>query len=132
MNEDEVSSDLLRFEGIPLTELEIDAVDWQHRADYIRTRSRRKGPREFDVEPHWATEAALDPHRLIGRGSSHTSIEVVGYAPSAPSREGEEGRGRVLKVWLVPKDHPPTGEWWDANACDANDRDHREYQELDR
>ena len=50
------------YDDIPYEELPIETVDWQHRADYIRQRSVRKGqPNEFDVEPEWATEAALDP-----------------------------------------------------------------------
>jgi hypothetical protein len=122
--------DPTRFEGVPLGDLEINAVDWTHRAEYVRTRSARKGTREFDVEPSWATEAALDPDRVISRESSLTSIEVVGRSPSAPARQPGEN-GRVLKVWLVPKDHPPTGDWWGANACDANDHDRRDYAEAE-
>lgn len=117
------------FEGIPYSQLRIDSVDWEHRAEYIRTRSTRYGPNEFDVEPEWATEAALDPDRLIGRGTSTTSIQVVGRSRTALGRIPEEV-GRVLKVWLVPKDHPPvSGDWWGASACDGNERDRQAYKE---
>lgn len=116
------------FEGIPYAELRIDSVDWFHRAEHIRTRSQRYGLDEFDVEPEWATEAALDPRRLIGPGTSQTSVQVVGWSASAPGREAGVG-GRVLKVWLVPKDHPPTsGSWWGASACDGNSNDRKAYR----
>jgi hypothetical protein len=115
------------FEGILYSQLRVDSVDWEHRAEHIRTRSTRYGPGEFDVEPEWATEAALDPRRLVGRGTSATSIQVVGWSQSAPSRAPEEV-GRVLKVWLVPKDHPPvSGDWWGASACEGNETDRRMY-----
>ena len=115
------------FEGIPYADLRIDSIDWLHRADHIRTRSKHYGPNEFDVEPEWATEAALDPLRLIGSGSSKTSVQIVGWSASAPGRAPGTG-GRVLKVWLVPKDHPPSsGDWWGASACDGNQADRRAY-----
>jgi hypothetical protein len=122
-----------RYEGLQLDALPINDVDWTHRGEYIRTRSERKGPREFNVEPEWATEAALDPNRLIGYCGDGRSIEVVGLSRSAPARAGL-GTGRVLKVWLVPKEPrgvPPEGEWWGASACDGNDRDRRDYWEED-
>lgn len=117
------------FEGIPYSQLRIDSVDWLHRAEHIRTRSIRHGSDQFEIEPEWATEAALDPKRLVGHGSSDTSIQVVGWSQSAPGRtQGQTGR--VLKVWLVPKDHPPaSGDWWGASACEGNARNRREYWE---
>ncbi len=72
------------YDGIPYRELPIDTVDWEHRADYIRQRSTRKRQaKEFDVEPEWATEAVLDPGRLVrGSGSeSGLSVEVIGHSP---------------------------------------------------
>jgi hypothetical protein len=44
------------YDGIPIPHLPIEEVDWQHRDEYIRTRSKRTGPDEFDVEPEWATQ----------------------------------------------------------------------------
>lgn len=114
------------FGGIPYGNLPRESVDWTHAGEHIRTRSQRKGRAEFDVEPEWATEAALDPEALIGPGSSTTSIEVIGFSPSAPAADGN-GLGRVLKVWLVPKDDPPSGEWWGASACAGNDQDVAAY-----
>lgn len=116
------------FEGIPYPDLRIDSVDWSHRAEHIRTRSGRYGESEFDVEPEWATEAALDDRRLVGAGTSNGSVQVVGRSGSAPGRE-PRATGRVLKIWLVPKEHPPSsGDWWGASACDGNEADRREYE----
>jgi hypothetical protein len=57
------------FDGIPVGELPIDEVVWsQERANHIRTRAERKGPAEINIEPLWASEAALDPNRLVRRG----------------------------------------------------------------
>lgn len=116
----------LTFEGIPYEDLPRESVDWEHRAEHIRTRSTRKGPHEFDVEPEWATEAALDPEALVGPGSSPTCIEVIGLSPSAPAADAN-GHGRVLKVWLVPKSHPPSGDWCGASACAGNEQDVAAY-----
>lgn len=117
------------YEGLPYALLPIDAIDWTHRAEHIRTRRLRyDGRKEVDLEPEWATQAALDPDRLVGPGSGR-SVEVVGFSPDAPARTSD-GQGRVLKVWIVPKEptgSPPEGEWWGASACDGNERDRREY-----
>ncbi|MGH8902012.1 MAG: hypothetical protein ACRDYA_10090 [Egibacteraceae bacterium] len=114
------------YQGIPLTELRIEAVDWTHRAEHIRHRSRRHGPDEFDVEPEWATEAALDARRLVAVTEGR-SIVVLGRSVSARPRDCHE-EGRILKVWLVPADLE-TGLWWGASACDANARDRKLYGE---
>lgn len=117
------------YAGIPLTRLRIEAVDWTYRGEHIRTRSKRKGPKEFDVEPEWATEAALDPDRIF-RTTGGMSIEVIGLSPSAPPRrEGETGR--LLKVSIVPK-RLEEGEWWRASASEANETDRRRYREVTR
>lgn len=103
-------------------------MDWEHRADYIRQRSHRKRqPGEFDVEPEWATEAVLldPPGRLVRDSGSESgeSIEVIGYSVSAD---------RILTVLLVPKDHPPSGDWWGASAWAASDADQRDYVQEQR
>jgi hypothetical protein len=114
------------YDDIPYEELPIETVDWQHRADHIRQRSVRKGqPNEFDVEPEWATEAALDPKGSVGDGGSESgeTVKVVGYS---------SGAGRVLTVLLLPKDHPPTGDWWGVNAWAANTADERGYRQREQ
>ena len=88
------------FDGIPLSELPIDEVAWsEERAKHIRTRAERKGPAEINIEPQWASEAALDPNRLVRRGSGRESVEVLGYSPSAR---------RVLLVWIYNR---PSAVW---------------------
>lgn len=110
------------YDGIPVPELPIDEVDWRHRGDYIRTRSVRTGSREFDVQPEWASEAALDARRFVAldpASKSGQAIRVVGWS---------EGARRVLTVLLIPKEHPPAGSWWGVNAWAANSRDARLYR----
>jgi hypothetical protein len=48
-------------------------LDWQYRADYIRTRSSRR-PGDTDIEPAWADEAFDDDAALVGLARS--SVEV--------------------------------------------------------
>ncbi|MEX2375072.1 MAG: hypothetical protein WD942_05730 [Dehalococcoidia bacterium] len=107
-----------RYEGIPLRDLQIYDIDWTHRGEHIRSRSWR-APGDFDVEPAWATEAVMDPFRLV-RTTAGLSVEVVGFSNRC---------GRVLKVWIVPKDME-AGAWWGASACQASRRDRREYEEA--
>ncbi|MGI8648289.1 MAG: hypothetical protein DLM55_04475 [Acidimicrobiales bacterium] len=110
------------YEGISVSLLSIDEIDWEYRGEYIRTRTVRKSLREFDVEPEWATAAALDRYRLVGRDSASKSgqaVRIVGYSP---------GAGRALAVIVIPKEHPPTGAWWGVNAWAANDTDTRRYE----
>jgi hypothetical protein len=45
------------------------------------------------------------PH-VQHRGGSRSTVEVLGWPPSAPAREAGR-RGRFLKVIVAPKDHPP-------------------------
>jgi hypothetical protein len=94
-------------------------------AEHIRTRSvRYDRPHEFNVEPEWATEAALDRDRQIA-ATGGKSISVIGKAHSAPSRIAGE-LGRVLKVWLIPIDLMG-GHWLGASACEANEKERRLY-----
>ena len=99
------------FDGIPVGELPIDEVVWSDdRAKHICTRTERKGPAEINIEPLWASEAALDPNRMVRRGSGRESVEVLGYSPSAR---------RVLLVWIYTTDHPPDGIWHGGSAIVA-------------
>ena len=109
------------FDGIPLSELPIDEVAWsEERAMHIRTRAERKGPAEINIEPQWASEAALDPNRLVRRGSGRESVEVLGYSPSAR---------RVLLVWIYTTEHPPSGVWQGGSAIAAGRRLRAAYWE---
>jgi hypothetical protein len=75
--------------------------------------AERKGPREINIEPQWASEAALDPNRMVRRGTGKESVEVLGYSPSAR---------RVLLVWIYTTEHPPTGVWHGGSAIAAGRR----------
>src|SRR5436309_12466578 len=111
------------YDGVLYPDLSIESIDWSEAEAHIRTRATRKDyPDEFNVEPEWATEAVFDPGRVVGDSGSRSgeSIKVIGYS---------EGAGRFLVVILVPKSHPPTGDWWGASAWAANDRDERSYQQ---
>jgi hypothetical protein len=110
------------YDGIPVSLLPITRIDWTHRGEYIRTRSGRKGTDEFDVEPEWATEAALDRRRLVGRDPASKSgqgLRLVGFSP---------GARRVLTVIMISKTHPPDGDWWGVNAWASNRTEIRRYE----
>jgi hypothetical protein len=110
--------------GVRLEELQINDVEWTiEGADHIRTRVERYGSGEFNVEPEWATQAALDPNRVAGLTAGYRLV-VIGWSASAP---GPEGRGRLLKVWIYPKDLT-TGSWLGVSACAANEKDRKAYE----
>ncbi len=60
-------------------------LDWQYRADYIRTRSSRR-PGDTDIEPAWADEA-FDDAALVDSpdpaSKSGRSTRLAGYSLSA-------------------------------------------------
>jgi hypothetical protein len=111
------------YDGIPVSELRLDSVEWSPaQADHIRTRSSRY-PGALNIEPEWATEAALDPRARIGRdpaSKTGESIRVTGWSAAAT---------RVLTVILLPAAHPPDGEWLGATAWTTKGRDLRDYEE---
>lgn len=114
-----------RYKGVPLEQLRIDGIEWTpERQQHIQTRTERYGPNERNIEPEWATEAALDPDRLIqvaGNEEATSSIKVIGYSPSA------FGAGHLLKVWIW-SDDPASGLWFGGSASVANPSDSRRYQ----
>ncbi len=119
------------YDGVPYSELVFEEVDWSEAVEHVRNRSGRLGrSNEFDVEPEWATEALADPRRLVGSAGSRSglTVKVLGWSPNASAREGGQ-RGRLLKVIVAPKDHPPVGRWWGATAMDVNEADQRRYEE---
>jgi hypothetical protein len=97
-------------------------VEWTAgQAEHIRTRSSRYAG-AFDIEPEWATEAALNPSRRFGLDPGSKAGEgtrVVGRSRAA---------GRVLTVILVPEEHPPARGWLGVTAWVAKGRDLREYE----
>lgn len=110
------------YDGVAVPDLRIDSVEWTRgQAGHIRTRSSRYAG-AFDIEPEWATEAALDPARrfCLDPGSkTGEGIRVVGRSEMA---------GRVLTVILIPEEHPPAGAWLGVTAWVARGRDLRDYE----
>ena len=109
------------YKGVGLRELRINAVSWtEERAEHLR-RSRRN-PDERDIECEWATEAALDPSRVVvvaGAGES-ASLKVVGWS---------DGALILLKVWIW-SDDPTRDEWNGGSAAPANGTDEKRYREA--
>lgn len=89
------------YDGVPYADLVFAEVDWSEATEHIRQRSSRSG----------------------------LTVKVLGWSPSAPSRDYPRRLGRLLTVIVAPKDHPPTGRWWGATAMDANDADRKRYEE---
>src|ERR1035441_53461 len=77
----------------------------------------------FDIEPEWATEAALDPRARIGLDPSSKTGEGIRVTGRSI------GAGRVLTVVLLPAAHPPTGSWLGATSWVTKGRDLRDYRE---
>ncbi len=119
------------YDGVSYVDLAFTEVDWSEAIDHIRHGGQRQGqPAEFDLEPGRATEVLADHRRLVGSAGSRSglTIKVLGWSPSAPARETDRS-GRLVKVIVAPKDHPPAGRWWGATAMDANTADRSRYQE---
>jgi hypothetical protein len=94
-------------------------LDWQHRRDYIRSRSTRR-PGDTDIEPEWADEAANDPMaQVIDPDPASTSgrgVRIIGYSPTA---------AMVITVIALEDD----GTTFGVNAWRANASDERDYWE---
>jgi len=112
------------YGGIPYEDLPIESIDWTHTREHVEERASRKGTTEFSPTTTEATQAALDPYRLVGPGSKR-SIRLIGLSVDAQPRPGEIGR--VLKVYLVPK-ALHLGDWWGATAMEANRGERRLYR----
>lgn len=110
------------YDGIAVQDLRVDSVQWAlGQAEHVRTRSSRY-PGAFDIEPEWATEAALNPTRRFGLDPANKTgegIRVVGRSKAA---------GRVLTVILIPEEHPPAGTWFGVTAWVTRGRDLRDYE----
>ena len=116
------------YKGVPIDVLQIDAIYWSdERAEHIRTRSKRKESEELNIEPEWATQAALDPHRRVGVPASNdpasSSLAVIGFSPDAPPS------GQVLKVWIWSDEPASSGTWNGGSATLANYSARRAYEE---
>ena len=110
------------YDGIRIADLRVDSVRWTPaQAEHVRTRSSRY-PGAFDIEPEWATEAALHPRRRFGldpASKTGEGIRVIGRSEAA---------GRVLTVILIPEEHPPAGAWLGVTGWVTKGRDLRDYE----
>lgn len=110
------------YDGIAIPDLRVDSVTWTAgQAEHVRTRSSRY-PGAVNLEPEWATEAAMDPKRRFGldpASKTGEGIRVVGRSATA---------AQVLTVILIPEGHPPTGAWLGVTAWVTKGRDLRDYE----
>lgn len=110
------------YDGIAIPDLRVDSVTWTPgQAEHVRTRSSRY-PGAVNLEPEWATEAAMDPKRRFGvdpASKTGEGIRVVGRSATA---------AQVLTVILIPSEHPPTGAWLGVTAWVTKGRDLRDYE----
>jgi hypothetical protein len=88
-------------------------LDWQYRADYIRTRSSRR-PGDTDIEPAWADEAFDDDAALVDSpdpaSKSGRTDRLVGYSLSA----------RMVIVVIYMRDGLIGVNAWKANPTQAS------------
>jgi hypothetical protein len=115
-----------KYRGVPLEDLQVEAIEWPEViVEYIRSRSKRRRG-DMDIEPEWATEAALDPMRLFGvrmdprTGRESLSLTILGYSA---------GAAEILAVWVRPK-RLGRGEWFGQNAAKARRQWRRAYMEA--
>ena len=109
------------FQGIRLDELAIDSVEWLPEA-VAHMRARRAEQGAYCPEPEEATEAALEPGRIVRVARPDASIKVIGRADST---------NKLLKVWLQPID-VIEGDWYGQSACEANSSDFNRYKEANQ
>jgi hypothetical protein len=117
----------VEYKGILLANLRIDSIVWSdERAEHIRTRAARKGSSEIDIEPEWATRAALDPDRVVylaapSEDPRNQALVVCGFAPDVPPS------GAILKVWIWSDDPEGSSTWNGGSAALAGDGAARRY-----
>lgn len=122
---------MVDYKGVPMEALRIDEVIWTpERAHHIRTRSQRRAG-DFDVQPEWATEGALDPHRVVriaGNEPATESLKVIGRSTAAAGALGEEQL--LLKVWIWSDDPEGSSTWNGGSAAKASSSDVAQYEEA--
>lgn len=116
----------MQYKGVPLEELKIETIAWtEDRAEHVRLRPGRQSGGTA-LEPEWATEAALDPLRIIRVAGTEkpetSSLKVIGESRSF---------GGLLKVWIWSDEPATSGTWNGGSACVATDSDRRGYAKGD-
>jgi hypothetical protein len=112
-----------RYRGRRLSDLDIVDIEWSDwSANHISTRTTRYSDDkdELDIEPEWATEAALDPYGRLSL-TQDGDVRVTGWTGNAPSASWSQRTGRVLRVVLKPVDINE-GHWDGITAAPASQR----------
>lgn len=86
------------YDGIAIPDLRVDSVIWTTgQTEHVRTRSSRY-PSAVNLEPEWATEAAMDPKRRFGLDGEQDGRGNPGRRPirhGRPSADGHPDPGRA-------------------------------------
>jgi hypothetical protein len=110
------------YRGRPLRDLEVIDIAWSEWSErHLRNRRERypNDPDELDIEPEWATEAALDPYGRLSL-TQQNDLRVTGWSEHAPSASWSNFRqGRVLRVTLKPVEMDE-GYWSGVTAAPAS------------
>ncbi len=112
-----------RYRGFPLDALRVTLINWPDWcAHHVRTRVERypDNSEELNIEPEWATEAALDQHGRLSL-TRENDLRVTGWSPNAPAAAWSQRRGRVLRVILKPIDITE-GYWSGFTAAPASQK----------
>lgn len=117
-----VLSEEQRYRGHRLCDLEVNDISWSEwSAGHLQNRTARypNDPDELDIDPEWATEAALDYHRRLSITESN-DLRLTGWSPHAPSASWSQREGRVLRVIVKPFDIVG-GVWSGTTAAPASE-----------
>lgn len=90
----------LQYRGRRFEDLEVTDISWPDWcADHIMTRTTRyqDDPDELDIEPEWATEAALDPYRQLSL-TQENDLRVTGWAADAPQASWSQRPGSTCNT----------------------------------
>jgi hypothetical protein len=112
-----------RYRGHLLSDLRIMEISWpEWCARHIKSRILRypDNADELDIEPEWASEAALDPSGRLSL-TLENDLRVTGWSQHAPSASWSQRPGRVLRVVLKPVD-VANGSWSGFTAAPASQK----------
>jgi hypothetical protein len=111
------------YRGHRLGDLQVTQIGWSEWcAHHLRTRTERypDDHEELDIEPEWATEAALDPYGRLSL-TQENDLRVTGWSPNAPAAPWSPRLGRVLRVILKPMELEE-GYWSGFTAAPASQK----------
>lgn len=109
------------YRGYRLSDLLIIEIGWSAWSiGHLRSRTQRypDDADELDIEPEWATEAALDEFGLLSL-TKESDLRVTGWTANAPPASWGQRPGRVLRVILKPNEIDE-GSWNGVTAAPAS------------